>query len=110
MADIFRPFDTKTPTLEILDRVGKPVRVGAAVYILGKLDTIWSVLEITPVMDPTLPPGMLKLTLTATQTSIVPANKPLPDGLLVLTAEEQQERLRQLGIKIPGPGDSVQES
>lgn len=104
MADVFRTF--QPPVAAVLDKVGRPLSPGDAIFIMGKTDTIWSVYEITPVLDPKLPPGAMAIVLTSSYRAIVQRNTPLPDVLLVLSAEEQAGRT---GLQAPPPAEETKQ-
>lgn len=101
------PFASIVQTL--LDRVGKKIDKGSAVYLIGKHDTIWQIHDIKPVLDPQAPPGVVEVTFIASYTAMVNPQVPIPDVLLVLS-KAQQEQIQKAALAIHGaPGSERQQ-
>lgn len=64
---------------EILDRFNRPIRQGDLVHILNKGDTFWQVGQITPMLDPAAPAGLLQVMLTSVIVVGLRAGVAIPD-------------------------------
>lgn len=65
------------------DRFGKMIQPGNQVLYRTPFDLIFTVVSVTPVLDPNSPPGLLDVTLSVTFPLRVPANRVNPNAVIV---------------------------
>lgn len=88
-ATIGRAIVEGNPSVFPKDRFGIPVAPGTNVLFRPSYDFVYRVLEATPVIDPRVPPGQVRLTLQSVTTITVPAGMPLMNMLVIGVAGEE---------------------
>lgn len=88
----------------VYDRLGRPIKTGDTVHLIGKLDIMWNVAATRPVFTANVPPGTVELVLQAVFMEGVPGGTRIGDLLLV---REAPAAGGEASGKIPGdPDDS----
>lgn len=83
------------PTLNgriLYDRFGRTLDVGDVLFLIGKDDVMWQVVDLKPILTPQAPPGAQVITLAATLQLPVLGGQPLNDVLKVLDAKQTAGR------------------
>lgn len=75
-------------TTELYDRNGRPLQSGDVVHLIGKLDIMWKVVHVRPVLDKDAPPGLVELALQAVVVQGLPGGQPIPMIIKVRDAGE----------------------
>jgi hypothetical protein len=70
------------------DRFGRELASGSGFYWTGKVDTVWEMVEVKPIMHPGAPAGLVEIHVMASVRLAVPGGKPLLDIFRVLTPEQ----------------------
>jgi hypothetical protein len=105
-ASIGRAIVEGNPAVFPKDRFGAPVAPGANVLFRPSYDFVYQVVEATPVIDPRVPPGQVRLTLQSTTSITVPAGMPLMNMLVIGVAGESSspdEQKPEPEPERPGP-------
>lgn len=79
---------------ESYDRLGRALQKDDMVYIIGKGDVMWRVLELKPVLDANAPAGLVQITLISSLMVPVPGGQRIADLIKVADASE---------LKTPAP-------
>jgi hypothetical protein len=69
--------------LNALDRLGRKLQKGALVVWRPEQETVWEVVDIAPVLDPSAPQGFIRVTLAAGGTLNAFANNVQPHVIIV---------------------------
>ena len=72
----------------LYDRAGRQINEGDVVHMIGRLDIMWRVQKVTPVLAPNLPPGMVEVSLVAVVVQGVAGGQPIGDLIKVVDASE----------------------
>lgn len=83
-----RPGDGAGVPTTAFDRFGRELQAGDAVYLIGKQDAMWRMSEVTPVLEPGAPAGLVRLTFTSLFSTAVPGGVPVMDVIKIRDAEE----------------------
>jgi hypothetical protein len=70
-----------------VDQLGRGVAAGDLVYVDSTQARVFQVMEISPVLDPSMPPGTVRVLMQAQTAYLTPANQPMPGVILVQPAE-----------------------
>jgi hypothetical protein len=106
------PFNrfAKTEALSVsqtYDRFGRPLQEGDIIHLLGKLDIMWRVVSVKPILNPKAPPGTIEIQLHAVFVTGVPGGQLVTDVIKVKDASEFAQPAGQADGD-PGDGESVQ--
>lgn len=74
---------------ETCDRFGRRVKSGDVVHLIGKLDIMWKVVGVKPILDAKAPPGLVEISLVTRFVTAVPGGTPVMDLIKVRDAETE---------------------
>jgi len=74
--------------LSAYDRAGRQINAGDAIYLIGKLDVMWRVIHVKPLLGKDAPPGAVEIAMQAILVNGVQGGAPLMDILKYKDASE----------------------
>lgn len=94
---------------DVFDARGRALQIGDGIIAVNSTPQ-YRVANIERVLDPKLPPNLVRLTLTATVQLVMPGGETLQDLFRVETGEEINQKRAEAGLKALPTGEGEQES
>lgn len=82
-----------------VDQLGRGVAAGDLVYVDSTQARVFQVMEISPVLDPSMPPGTVRVLMQAQTAYLTPAMQAMPGVILVQPGELTREIAEQVAPK-----------
>lgn len=86
------------------DRFGVPIRPGQHLLFRPTYDFVYEVLAAEPVLDPSAPPGMVRLRVRTESSLVIPAGSPLMNMIVLGTVNPEapvEESAREPEKEVP---------
>lgn len=98
-----------TGSIPVIDRMGNQLKPEMVIIYDPEVDQIFEVVNIAPVLDPSAPQGLARVTLQATCQVVVPLGQPIQRFMFCgfKSAEAQQRAIAEATGAPVEPGDAA---